>query len=268
LEVLGLKIDSSEMQHVAKELATTHTGRRSVFKGNSFVDKLGQKVYTDLANYSDLRDPMNWGQVGLAEKDAEEQPSAESMLRHSHEAINEPLTKMDGVQEKERRDIEKNAVKNFKDLLRCMGDKPGAFTGDKAEPILKNIKKEGALRDEVYVQMMKQLTENPSTKSLQNGWELFQRLIREGLPNGELCEFLRGFLEKMAALQTEEVEKQEDGMPSSMRKSGRKKTMNKLEVTEARQKERSASRSDFMKNTLPLLVKSTLAIFVDVHGEK
>jgi hypothetical protein len=255
MEVLGLKTDSTTMKDVAQELASTHTGRKSVFRGASKMDLMGQKLYMDLSNFSKLRDPMSWGQSGLAEKaDEEETTTEQSMLQHSCEYILMSLTELPTDA------LSQAAVKNFKNLMRCMGDKPGAFSGDKAEPIVKTAKKEEGLRDEIYVQIMKQLTDNPSAKSAENGWELFQKVIREVLPSQECCEFVRGFLEK-ATSPEEETEKRE-------RSKSRGSKVNVLEITEARNKERSASRVEFMKNSLPLLAGATLKIFQSEMEEK
>merc|ERR1712066_1135109 len=93
------------------------------------------------------------------------------------------------------------AVTNFHNLLRCMGDKASAsnYAGDdNTEPILAAAKND-ELRDEVFTQVLKQLSNNPSSKSTTAGYELLQKLIKDvPLPSTELREYLRGFLEKTA----------------------------------------------------------------------
>merc|ERR1711972_1191623 len=88
---------------------------------------------------------------------------------------------------------------NFGDLLRCMGDKPAPFVADKEAPILKRVTgTDERLRDEVYCQVMKQLTDNPSNDSTEKGWMLLEKMVNLELPGPELCEFFRAFLQKEA----------------------------------------------------------------------
>merc|ERR1719468_142400 len=109
------------------------------------------------------------------------------MLTYSPLRIPEPLTKLDDV-------LRTVAVRNFGDLLRCMGDRPSGYIGDKEQPIVAFATKDSRLCDEVYVQVMKQLTLNPSVESCTKGWRLLLRLIKSVLPSAELCEFLHAFL--------------------------------------------------------------------------
>merc|ERR1719336_1536589 len=96
--------------------------------------------------------------------------------------------------------LEKIAIQNFLDLLRCMGDKPCAFTGNKQDPILKRLTLSRRVCDEVYIQVMKQLTDNPSTDSTAKGWDLLKRMVQEALPSAEVNEFLRVFVQREAEI--------------------------------------------------------------------
>merc|ERR1712050_501678 len=80
-----------------------------------------------------------------------------------------------------------------------MGDKPNAFIADNQKPILKAAaSSDTILRDEVYIQLMKQLTMNPSADSAAKGWSLMIALINQGLPSEELSAFLSAFLKRFA----------------------------------------------------------------------
>merc|ERR1712050_231549 len=73
------------------------------------------------------------------------------------------------------------------------------FVSDKAAPILKRVNSgDEELRDEVYIQVMKQLTDNPSNDSAEKGWLLLEKMVEIELPSGELSEFFRAFLQKEA----------------------------------------------------------------------
>jgi len=111
------------------------------------------------------------------------------MLRHSLERISEPLTVLN-------KSYHMAAVRCFGNLQRCMGDKSGAYIGNKEKPIIDLAWTEEALCDEVYIQVMKQLTMNPSMESATKGWQLLQNLCKTVLPSWELCEFLRAFIQR------------------------------------------------------------------------
>lgn len=70
----------------------------------------------------------------------------------------------------------KIALKCFKDLQRIMGDrKPGMSAKSQLEVVRNHIDlalREPALRDELYLQVLKQITENPARTSLMKGWEV------------------------------------------------------------------------------------------------
>jgi hypothetical protein len=198
LKTLGLKVDSKDMQNVASRMARGLRKTMSAFESEDPTQRsVAEKVFDDIGNYSNLRDPLTWGTKGLWATvedcgDTNMEARSRFMLTYTSERITEPLTKLDG-----NADLEQAALKNFWNLLRCLGDKPSAFVADKEGPIIKTAKRT-ALTDEVYIQICKQLTENPSLESCKNGWKLLSKLVTEVLPSDEFCEFLRAFLMKEA----------------------------------------------------------------------
>ena len=56
-----------------------------------------------------------------------------------------------------------------------------------------------AYRDEIYMQVMKQLTDNPSIRSQKEGWDLLQHLIVSAPPSPKMMEFIRAFATNSAA---------------------------------------------------------------------
>merc|ERR1712110_1074588 len=159
---------------------------------------LARKMFEDLTNFSQLRDPVTWGTGGLWAAVVDEQGSidkasrARTMLQHTADRIAEPLTKL-----RKDRELESTAMRNFTNIMRAMGDKPNAFVADNQKPILKAVgSKDTDLCDEVYIQLMKQLTMNPSADSAAKGWSLMIALVNQGLPSEELSAFLSAFLKR------------------------------------------------------------------------
>merc|ERR1719373_459441 len=138
------------------------------------------------------------------------------------------------------------AKSNFMDILRCMGDKPSVYHGDLKEPIIENAKKDKALTDEVFIQVMKQLTMNTSTRSAASGWELLQALCENVSPTHALGEFLRAFLEKRAA---------GNSGAGAPRKKSRGSMCGEAEL---RARDRTETCAAFHSNQEPVLAQETL----------
>eukprot|EP00929_Paragymnodinium_shiwhaense_P020153 TRINITY_DN13523_c0_g3_i3.p1 TRINITY_DN13523_c0_g3~~TRINITY_DN13523_c0_g3_i3.p1 ORF type:complete len:1520 (+),score=467.10 TRINITY_DN13523_c0_g3_i3:75-4562(+) len=211
LEAIGLKAKPvcQDMQNVAGALMRTKSrSRKSIFQTDDAAElKVAERVFQSLENFSRLRDPLYWGKgtkrrsmyvaagprLSLASLVGGATPTdnVPAMLTFGTE-LKEPLTKLGAAQEMA-------AKRSFTNLLRCMGDKPSAYIGDKEQPILDTARLSEEMCDEVFVQVMKQLTNNPSTESLRRGWHLLQKLCSEVYPSAELSEFLRAFLQREAA---------------------------------------------------------------------
>jgi len=90
-----------------------------------------------------------------------------------------------------------------------MGDRQYEFTEPLVQELITICIQVIAMRDEVLVQLMKQLTDNPNSESIEKGWELLFFLIYCFPPSDDICNYLIIFvrahpehknLEKMFAL--------------------------------------------------------------------
>eukprot|EP00929_Paragymnodinium_shiwhaense_P109964 TRINITY_DN7660_c0_g2_i1.p1 TRINITY_DN7660_c0_g2~~TRINITY_DN7660_c0_g2_i1.p1 ORF type:complete len:1902 (+),score=434.36 TRINITY_DN7660_c0_g2_i1:127-5832(+) len=114
------------------------------------------------------------------------------MLQHSSLAIADALTTLptdaDG----------KRAVQNFRDIRICMGDRQAQDCQRKAarDAMLDLARSaDQGLRDEVYLQMLKQVTCNPSARSAQTGWRLLELLCLSAAPSSQsVAAYVRLFL--------------------------------------------------------------------------
>lgn len=158
--------------------------------------QLVEGTFSDLANFAGLKPKDKWrGHRSFLPWDTQ----SDKMLVHMKLEIREALTKIPAPEEPD-------ATENFKNILGWMGDKPMPQTQRKgcAQDAVAIAKKSRSLSDETFVQVLKQLRENPSPKSMLEGWKLLLLLCQQVCPTAELEEFLRAFLLK--AIQGDNVE--------------------------------------------------------------
>ncbi|KAF9584293.1 hypothetical protein BGW38_006958, partial [Lunasporangiospora selenospora] len=138
----------------------------------------------------------------------------EKMLLHQKASLTQPLMVLN------KRGVQKDALRCFKIIQKLMGERKGqGYVGptgvelgetcvdlsiqseEDIKVVLELIKKgqdHGELRDEIYVQLCKQLTENPSREGSIKGWHLFTVLLITFSPSKNLHEYLASFLNQHA----------------------------------------------------------------------
>ncbi|KAG0308763.1 hypothetical protein BGZ98_006938 [Dissophora globulifera] len=138
----------------------------------------------------------------------------EKMLLHQKSPLSQPLMVFN------KRGVQKDALRCFKIIQKLMGERKGnGYVGptgmelgetcvdlsiqsdDDIKLVLELIKKgldHGELRDEIYVQLCKQLTENPSREGSIKGWHLFTILLITFAPSKNLHDYLASFLNQHA----------------------------------------------------------------------
>ncbi|KFO78481.1 Unconventional myosin-XV, partial [Cuculus canorus] len=107
-------------------------------------------------------------------------PIQESLLHYSDSELNEL------------------AIKNFKTVMRFMGDQPKLKNQTEVEciyEILQLCKEKESLHDEVYCQVIKQVTHNPHHESALHGWLLLHLLTGYFLPSNILMPYATKFLQ-------------------------------------------------------------------------
>ncbi|KAF9549319.1 hypothetical protein EC957_004233 [Mortierella hygrophila] len=140
----------------------------------------------------------------------------ERMLLHQKSPLSQPLMVFN------KRGVQKDALRCFKIIQKLMGERKGnGYVGptgielgetcvdlsiqseDDIKLVLEMIKKgldHGELRDEIYVQLCKQLTENPSREGSIKGWHLFTILLITFSPSKNLHDYLASFLNQHATM--------------------------------------------------------------------
>ncbi|KAG0317550.1 hypothetical protein BGZ97_005207 [Linnemannia gamsii] len=140
----------------------------------------------------------------------------ERMLLHQKSPLSQPLMVLN------KRGVQKDALRCFKIIQKLMGERKGnGYVGptgvelgetcvdlsiqseEDIRLVLELIKKgldHGELRDEIYVQLCKQLTENPSREGSIKGWHLFTILLITFSPSKNLHDYLASFLNQHATM--------------------------------------------------------------------
>eukprot|EP01097_Dermamoeba_algensis_P005188 TRINITY_DN3298_c0_g1_i1.p1 TRINITY_DN3298_c0_g1~~TRINITY_DN3298_c0_g1_i1.p1 ORF type:complete len:1335 (+),score=354.39 TRINITY_DN3298_c0_g1_i1:147-4007(+) len=171
-----------------------HSGRlKEIFFsrfGNAFV----------LNQCSRLKSPDEYVQGKFFGKDS----LKAGMLLWTKEPIHTSLTHMyeieEDLQTKEQqlhsRELNKTATKLFKNIMGWMGDRQLSFPQVLAREVLQTGIQEPLLRDEIYCQLIKQMTSNPTLASVDKGWRLMKLCLQTFPPSSEFENFLEMFIRK------------------------------------------------------------------------
>jgi hypothetical protein len=151
-----------------------------------FFKKSGPMFAVD--NFPKLRSRVGWANMKLLtlKRDA----LAAGMREHTRQPIHAALTEMDSKKGKV-------ACRMFKNIMGFMGDRAYESPMLLAEEVLRTALQEPYLRTEVYCQLIKQMTKNPSPESIKRGWQLMC-LCLETFPPGEFENYLEIWLRQTA----------------------------------------------------------------------
>ena len=143
----------------------------------------------DIEKYA--QDNFNVQKRGLFRK----RLSIKAILSWTTEAINKPLTCLPT----DEKAAKKEAVLAFRLIQIYMGDrkaKPGMTINSVALDITTLGYNKPSLRDEIFVQLCKQTTDNPKKDSLRRGWELMAICLAFFPPSATFGPFLQGYIAK------------------------------------------------------------------------
>ncbi|GBG29678.1 Myosin-1 [Hondaea fermentalgiana] len=119
-----------------------------------------------------------------------------SMLRWTEKPIPCPLTLMPGEvpgvvdDTKEVKKMKKMCKANFVNVMKAMGDKKASQPDKFVQKVIDFGLANPGLRNEVFVQIIKQLTENPNEYSVEAGYELLSLCAAAFLPSDGFADYL------------------------------------------------------------------------------
>ncbi|XP_012588448.1 PREDICTED: unconventional myosin-XV-like [Condylura cristata] len=136
--------------------------------------------------------------LGPRDKGAEGKGAA-SLVRYSKAPILQSLISFDDE------DTDRRAVEGFQALMQFMGDQPKPRGKDEMGLVYELLKlcQEEELRDEIYCQVIKQVTGHPRPEHCARGWSFLSLLTGFFLPSNKLMPYVTMFLQE--ACQSEEL---------------------------------------------------------------
>ena len=143
----------------------------------------------DMEKYA--QDNFNVQKRGLFRK----RLSIKAILSWTTDAINKPLTSLPT----DEKSVKKEAVQAYRLIQIYMGDrkaKPDMTINTVAFDITTMGYNKPSLRDEIFVQLCKQTTDNPKKDSLRRGWELMAICLAFFPPSATFAPFLQGYIAK------------------------------------------------------------------------
>lgn len=122
----------------------------------------------DWRKFHRLKDPTVWASTKWIRKESR----AAGFYKHSMEKIHESMTKLSTSK------LNAKAVECNSSIRTVMGDKIASNPMLEAKALLVAVWKNPELKEEVYCQLMKQLTDNVSPISTLRGWQLFSLCLK------------------------------------------------------------------------------------------
>lgn len=201
----AMKQELASAEAATKQEEKKAEKRRSIFGGTSSIaqqleqdaaaerellsnfdrSKYSSDIYT-LARYPELRSPSQFAEDSFFNK----KNLKASMLIFSKDVIPKSLTKLD-----EDTFLNGLAVELFKMIQGFCGDRHYSFPDTLVSELIDQILIEPLLRNEVYIQVMKQLTRNSKDDSAIKGWMLLSLLCESVPPSTNFLYFVLHFID-------------------------------------------------------------------------
>jgi myosin heavy subunit len=138
----------------------------------------------DIKNFPKLLSPVEWADRKLLVWDKE--ALAASMRKHTVDPIHTSLLDLQNMDSKK----DKTVTRMFKNIMGIMGDRQYSNHMTLLAEIISTAQKEPWIRDEIYMQLIKQLTGNNNIDSSNKGWSLLACFLQTFPPSSEFENYL------------------------------------------------------------------------------
>ncbi len=145
--------------------------------------ELARQARFDLKNFSGLRTPDDFAKGAILNK----QSVKDKFLVWQGTVISKSLMDLP-------KESSKVAIQIHKDLLGYMGDKHMPFPAMLAQDVLRKGYETPSIRDEVFLQIIKQLSTNPRAESVAKGWQLMCMCVSTFPPSSDFENFLLHYI--------------------------------------------------------------------------
>jgi hypothetical protein len=167
---------------------------------DEFFKKAGNAFLID--NYPRIKKPEVWAMEKALCLD---RPAlAATMRKHTREPIHSSLSDLGGAGESGGKRI-KFACQIFKNILGFCGDRPYRGQFILVTELLSACLQHKWLRDETYLQILKQIFQNPMRESETRAWQLLLLCMETFPPNPEFENYLENFIRTKAPVEKREL---------------------------------------------------------------
>jgi hypothetical protein len=174
-------LDTSSLQ--AQEQSQEETDHDEIERQRQERRNRARNPKYNFKNYSGLRTPDDFAKGVMLNK----KKVKEAMLKWQNTLISKSLLEMDS-------NLSKLALQIHKSLLGYMGDKQMAFPATLAQDILQHGWQEPGIRDEIYMQILKQLTGNQKAESIAKGWQMLCMCVTTFPPSPSFQDYLLNYI--------------------------------------------------------------------------
>mmetsp|Transcript_10750 Transcript_10750/g.16326 ORF Transcript_10750/g.16326 Transcript_10750/m.16326 type:complete len:834 (-) Transcript_10750:143-2644(-) len=144
---------------------------------------IARQARFDLKNFAGLRTPDDFAKGAILNK----QSVKDKFLIWQGTVISKSLMDLP-------KDLSKVAIQIHKDLLGYMGDKHMPFPAMLAQDVLRKGYEISPIRDEIFLQIIKQLSTNPRAESVAKGWQLMCMCVSTFPPSPDFENFLLHYI--------------------------------------------------------------------------
>jgi hypothetical protein len=161
---------------------------------DTMFQKMQNSDMYDVKNYGKLKRADDWASEKFFNFNAEQREAG--MLKWTKDGIHAPLTDIKHPDPKVVKKLKGEVTTTFKMIQKYMGDRKDKDDIGTGREVIAVGLANPPLRDEIYMQIIKQIRDNPNPDSTAKGWKLMALALTTFPPGSDFENFLEVFLRK------------------------------------------------------------------------